>query len=182
MRLVRLSGCYIEQCSPTPCAAPSLQVWAMKEAEVATLVRQLLQADKVICEQQMGWSWHPPDDALFTPSTGPHAPAASKGGSEGITAGGAGGQQGEGTGTGEDAVRGLGGTEQGRIVLACILEVFAEHVAGQKRVGQCASSSLPAPLDSCTHRFMPCSCNFKACIFESLHISAHRCSTLPVLA
>jgi hypothetical protein len=41
----------------------------MKEGEVASLVRQLLQADKVIHEQQLGWSWTPPDDALFTPSS-----------------------------------------------------------------------------------------------------------------
>jgi dynein regulatory complex protein 1 len=40
----------------------------MKEGEVASLVRHLLQADKVIHEQQLGWSWSPPDDALFTPS------------------------------------------------------------------------------------------------------------------
>ena len=35
---------------------------------MAELVRQLLQADKVVHEQQLGWSWVPPDDALFTPS------------------------------------------------------------------------------------------------------------------
>lgn len=81
------------------------QVWAMKEAEVAALVRQLLQADKVIHEQQLGWSWQPPDDALFTPtgaqpggpaSTSKHAGAtsgsapgtgAAEGGEEGREAG-----------------------------------------------------------------------------------------------
>ncbi|KXZ47783.1 hypothetical protein GPECTOR_33g665 [Gonium pectorale] len=43
------------------------EVWGMKESEVAALVRQLLQADKVIHEQQLGWDWKPPDDAVFTP-------------------------------------------------------------------------------------------------------------------
>lgn len=42
----------------------------MKEAEVAALVKQLLQADKVIHEQQLGWDWRPPDDAVFTPVHG----------------------------------------------------------------------------------------------------------------
>ena len=51
------------------CLASSPQVWAMKEAEVAALVRQLLQADKVIHEQQLGWAWQPPDDALFLPAS-----------------------------------------------------------------------------------------------------------------
>lgn len=62
-------------CHALTCASHTLrvfhlciQVWAMKESEVADLVRQLLQADKVICEQQLGWNWLPPDDALFIPS------------------------------------------------------------------------------------------------------------------
>eukprot|EP00983_Pelagomonas_calceolata_P114016 1160051-Pelagomonas_calceolata.AAC.1 len=40
----------------------------MKEAEVAAKVKLLLQADKVIHEQQLGWAWLPPDDALFLPA------------------------------------------------------------------------------------------------------------------
>ncbi|MEW5307357.1 MAG: hypothetical protein WDW36_009761 [Sanguina aurantia] len=52
------------------------EVWAMKEAEVAALVRQLLQADKVIHEQQLGWDWRPPDDAVFTPAHGGPTEAA----------------------------------------------------------------------------------------------------------
>lgn len=45
----------------------------MNEAEVTGLVRQLLQADKIIHEQQLGWSWAPPDEGAFL---SPHAPAA----------------------------------------------------------------------------------------------------------
>lgn len=68
------------------------EVWAMKEAEVAALVKQLLQADKVIHEQQLGWSWNPPDDALFVPTlpAGPSgaAAAAGAGGAKGAAAAG----------------------------------------------------------------------------------------------
>lgn len=53
------------------------EVWAMKEAEVAALVKQLLQADKVIHEQQLGWDWRPPDDAVFTPVHGTTEAASS---------------------------------------------------------------------------------------------------------
>lgn len=49
----------------------------MKEAEVAALVKQLLQADKVIHEQQLGWDWRPPDDAVFTPVHGATEAASS---------------------------------------------------------------------------------------------------------
>jgi hypothetical protein len=52
----------------------------MKEAEVAATVKQLLQADKVIHEQQLGWPWLPPDDALFSPAAQqPSSPAARAG-------------------------------------------------------------------------------------------------------
>lgn len=54
------------------------EVWSMNEAEVAGLVRQLMQADKIIHEQQLGWMWRPPDDSLFT---SPHAEAAAAGAS-----------------------------------------------------------------------------------------------------
>ena len=36
-------------------------VWAMHEEEVKGLVDQLLKADKIIAEQQMGWRWRAPD-------------------------------------------------------------------------------------------------------------------------
>ncbi len=56
---------------------------------MAALVRQLLQADKVIAEQQLGWSWSPPSDALFVPSS-------AEGGAAGGAAGAAGGAAGQG--------------------------------------------------------------------------------------
>jgi dynein regulatory complex protein 1 len=37
------------------------EVWAMHEEEVKDLVDQLLKADKIITEQQLGWKWRAPD-------------------------------------------------------------------------------------------------------------------------
>lgn len=37
------------------------EVWTMHEEEVKDLVDKLLKADKIITEQQLGWSWRPPD-------------------------------------------------------------------------------------------------------------------------
>lgn len=37
------------------------EVWNMHEEEVKDLVDQLLKADKIITEQQLGWIWKPPD-------------------------------------------------------------------------------------------------------------------------
>jgi dynein regulatory complex protein 1 len=37
------------------------EVWSMHEEEVKDLVDQLLKADKIISEQQLGWMWNPPD-------------------------------------------------------------------------------------------------------------------------
>jgi dynein regulatory complex protein 1 len=37
------------------------EVWSMHEEEVKDLVDQLLKADKIISEQQLGWLWRPPD-------------------------------------------------------------------------------------------------------------------------
>eukprot|EP00899_Mesostigma_viride_P006912 jgi/Mesvir1/16221/Mv08475-RA.1 len=52
------------------------QIWEMNEAEVAKLVRKVLEADKVIHEQQLGLAWHPPDEEFFkTPMAPPHAGA-----------------------------------------------------------------------------------------------------------
>ncbi|KAG1659692.1 hypothetical protein FOA52_004331 [Chlamydomonas sp. UWO 241] len=42
------------------------EVWAMKEEEVADVAKQLLQADKVLHEQQLGWDWRPPNEAVFS--------------------------------------------------------------------------------------------------------------------
>ncbi|KAJ9522954.1 hypothetical protein QJQ45_023754 [Haematococcus lacustris] len=79
------------------------EVWAMKEAEVAAKVRQLLQADKVIHEQQLGWAWAPPDDALFVPTPLAPPPAAASAATT---------QQGEGSGQGTPGSRGAEGEEQ----------------------------------------------------------------------
>jgi len=51
------------------------EVWGMKEAEVVGIVRQLLAADKVLHEQQLGWDWRPPSDAVFTVGGGAAAEA-----------------------------------------------------------------------------------------------------------
>jgi len=37
------------------------EVWTMHEEEVKDKIDQLLKADKLITEQQLGWSWRPPD-------------------------------------------------------------------------------------------------------------------------
>ncbi len=42
------------------------ELWAMNEKTVSELVQKVLQADKVITEQQLGWSWVPPSDEYFS--------------------------------------------------------------------------------------------------------------------
>lgn len=46
----------------------------MKEQEVADKVRKVLQADKVIHDQQLGVKWNPPSEEVFA---SPWAPGAS---------------------------------------------------------------------------------------------------------
>ena len=41
------------------------EVWAMHEELVAAKVRRVLDADRVIHEQQLGWRWRPPSDDDF---------------------------------------------------------------------------------------------------------------------
>lgn len=41
------------------------EVWEMNEQLVAELVRKVLQADKIIHEQQLGLRWNPPSDEVF---------------------------------------------------------------------------------------------------------------------
>ena len=41
------------------------EVWAMHEELVAAKVRRVLDADRVIHEQQLGWRWRPPSDDVF---------------------------------------------------------------------------------------------------------------------
>mmetsp|Transcript_25965 Transcript_25965/g.49353 ORF Transcript_25965/g.49353 Transcript_25965/m.49353 type:complete len:664 (-) Transcript_25965:177-2168(-) len=50
------------------------EVWEMKEQEVADKVRKVLQADKVIHDQQLGVKWNPPSEEVFA---SPWAPGAS---------------------------------------------------------------------------------------------------------
>ena len=67
-----------------------VQIWQMKQQEVHGLAQKLLQADRVVHEQQLGWQWQGPDeDALLA---GPHSPQANKAllGSKKKTAGQAG--------------------------------------------------------------------------------------------
>ena len=41
------------------------EVWAMHEELVAAKVKRVLDADRVIHEQQLGWRWRPPSDDVF---------------------------------------------------------------------------------------------------------------------
>lgn len=40
-------------------------VWQMKEEIIFAMARKLLEADQVIQEQMLGWSWMPPSEAIF---------------------------------------------------------------------------------------------------------------------
>jgi dynein regulatory complex protein 1 len=48
------------------------EVWSMHEEEVKDLVDQLLKADKIISEQQLGWLWRPPDMQALQQVLGRH--------------------------------------------------------------------------------------------------------------
>lgn len=41
------------------------EVWNMNDQAVGDLVKKVLQADRVIHEQQLGWTWQPPSDDVF---------------------------------------------------------------------------------------------------------------------
>jgi hypothetical protein len=41
------------------------ELWNMNETEITDLMRRVLQADKVIHEQQLGLHWYPPSEAIF---------------------------------------------------------------------------------------------------------------------
>ena len=54
------------QCGRSLLAA---QVYALKQEQMAALVDLVLEGDRVIHEQQLGWSWQRPDThAIFQPS------------------------------------------------------------------------------------------------------------------
>lgn len=50
------------------------QVWSMKILELEALGRQLLDADRSVMEQHLGWAWDPPQVtwpcALYAPAPG----------------------------------------------------------------------------------------------------------------
>eukprot|EP01038_Epipyxis_sp_PR26KG_P008014 gene8014-10861_t len=48
------------------------EVWTMHEEEVKDLVDQLLKADKIIAEQQLGWNWRQPDIHALQKVLGKH--------------------------------------------------------------------------------------------------------------
>jgi hypothetical protein len=64
-------------------AAKYSQLWRLQQQEACGLVRQLLAADRVIHEQQLGWQWAAPDEGIFVSPhdvislTGPAAAAAA---------------------------------------------------------------------------------------------------------
>lgn len=62
--------------SPSLAHLYAVQIWQMKQQEVHGMAQKLLQADRVVHEQQLGWQWQGPDeDALLA---GLHSPQASK--------------------------------------------------------------------------------------------------------
>ena len=63
-------------------------VWQMNEEAVTDLMRKVLQADKIIHEQQLGLSWLPPSEHIF------HASGDGAGGAGAARAGGEGGEGG----------------------------------------------------------------------------------------
>lgn len=94
------------------------QLWAMQQQEACDMVRQLLAADRVIHEQQLGWQWQPPDGALFV---SPHdvvparahspsstAAAAAAGGTDCCSSSGAGSRSGRSQGVSHGRLSGGG--------------------------------------------------------------------------
>lgn len=41
------------------------QLWQLQQEEAVGLVKQLLAADRVIHQQQLGWQWQAPDEGVF---------------------------------------------------------------------------------------------------------------------
>ena len=61
---------------------PENKNWQMNEEAVTDLMRKVLQADKIIHEQQLGLSWLPPSEHIF------HAGGEGGGGGSGGRGGG----------------------------------------------------------------------------------------------
>lgn len=96
------------------------EVWDMNEVEIIALVRQLLQADKVVHEQQLGLAWAPPEDEVFI---SPHGLAGMLG------AGPSGAGTAEGGANGEDPDN---GEENAEVVAA---KQLAEKVHDPRNTG-----------------------------------------------
>ncbi len=86
------------------------EVWAMNEEKVAALVRQVLQADKIIHSQQLGVDWHPPGRETFEQPLASAEEALREAEAEVFEAAGVGGSDAGGFGAG----RARGGTQQMR--------------------------------------------------------------------
>mmetsp|Transcript_18056 Transcript_18056/g.45712 ORF Transcript_18056/g.45712 Transcript_18056/m.45712 type:complete len:694 (-) Transcript_18056:255-2336(-) len=67
-------------------------IWNMKERGVAELVHEVLQADKIIHEQQLGWDWRPPADEVFVSPHDASVLEADRAGGKGGKDGGEGGE------------------------------------------------------------------------------------------
>ncbi len=102
-------------------AAKFAELWALQQEEATALTKQLLQADRVIHEQQLGWSWVPPDDSIFTsphdlmPVATTTAAAGAAGTSNGDAShGSSGGSNGSSSSSGADKVVGRPSEVAGR--------------------------------------------------------------------
>ena len=82
------------------------EMWTMHEEEVKDLVDQLLKADKIISEQQLGFAWRPPDMLALQKVLGRH-------GGLGMGAGGSAGAGGDGDPGNGPIVEGAAGQEDG---------------------------------------------------------------------
>ena len=86
------------------------EVWAMNEEKVAALVRQVLQADKIIHSQQLGVEWCPPGRETFEQPLASAEEALREAEAEVFEAAGVGGSEAGGFGAGGAR----GGTQQMR--------------------------------------------------------------------
>lgn len=49
------------------------KLWSLQQAEAVDLAQQVLDADRIIHQQQLGWQWQAPDDGVFV---SPHEASA----------------------------------------------------------------------------------------------------------
>ncbi|KAJ1549445.1 hypothetical protein HK405_003226 [Cladochytrium tenue] len=162
-------------------------VWEMNDEEAKALVRKVLQADRIIHEQQLGMPWAPPDiAALRTPGAGDVATAAlAADGPLGplLAAKGSGtddGGIGDDEPVGELRREGGGGDVRGAVGLAARVQVAHGGGRTQKRALELLSSEagflveeklqrLLAPLQRDEQSLMKLDAIFKALGVESVH-------------